>query len=227
MFGRLTQVKGAKTVEVALDDEIDLQRINKWADGKQPSIELKIADGRTISPDQRKLIYALINDLCRYTGDVPDEWKERFKFMVQGIFGVDHFSLSDCSVTVANEMILTILEFLFEEDIPFSGKEWQAIPDDFPREMLAIKHRRCVICGRRADVAHYEAVGNRSRKLVDHRKFEFMSLCRVHHTEQHQRGVVSFCQYHHIKPVKLSEDDLIKLHVMTRKQMDKLDAEKG
>lgn len=222
IFGKITNIN-SNGVNIALDDEIDLSRVNRYADGKQPTIELKIADGRRITPDQRKKIYGLLNDLSEYTGDNPEYWKAQFKFKVEEIFAIDDFSLSDCSVTTANHMIMVVLEFLLDENIPFKTKWWDSLPDDFPRERMAIMHRRCVICGKPADIAHYNAVGNRSRKNTDHRKFLFMSLCREHHEMQHNLGVKTFIELYHIKPIRLSGNDLVDLGVMNRKRLKELD----
>ena len=206
MFGRLLKVQGNK-VEIELDDEFDFNKVERFANGKQPVVELNVNDGRTITPEQRKKVYALINDLCEYTGDVPEYWKEKFKFMVETIFGIDEFSLSNCSVTVGNYMILVILEFLFQHDIPFKTKTWDSIPNDFPKQMLCIKNKRCVICGKPADRAHVFAVGmGRNRNKIHNRNNYVMTLCRVHHQEQHNGDEMEFIKKYHIKPIKVTEE---------------------
>lgn len=206
MFGKLIKLHG-KQLLIQLDDEIDMYKIQKYASNQQPSVELKINDNRLITVEQRKKIYALINDLCNYTGDVPEYWKEQFKFMVETIFGIDHFSLSNCSVTTANKMILVILNFLFENDIPFKTKTWDSIPSDFPKQMLCIKNKRCVICGKHADIAHYQAVGmGRNRNKINHVGMYIMTLCREHHTEQHKTGLNNFIKKYHLKPIKVTPE---------------------
>ena len=134
--------------------------------------------------------------------------------MVETIFGIDEFSLSNCSVTVGNYMILTILEFLFQHDIPFETKTWDSIPNDFPRQMLCIKNKRCVICGKPADIAHYNAVGTgRNRNKINHVGMYIMTLCREHHTEQHKVGIKDFMNKYHIKPIKVTEEIAKQLHL--------------
>ena len=147
-------------------------------------------------------------------GDVPEYWKEKFKFMVETIFGIDEFSLSDCSVTVGNYMILTILEFLFQHDIPFKTKTWDSIPNDFPKQMLCIKNKRCAICGKPADIAHYNAVGTgRNRNKINHVGMYIMTLCREHHTEQHKIGIKNFMNIYHLKPIKVTKEIAKELHL--------------
>lgn len=206
MFGKLIGIQG-NVLKIASDEVLDIAKVNRLANGKQPTVELKIADNRKISPEQRKKIFALINDLCSYTGDVPEYWESIFKYQVRETFGIDEFSLSDCSVTIGNYMILVILNFMFEEDIPFKTKTWDSLPSEFPKQMLCLKNKRCVLCGKPADIAHYHAVGaGRNRNKINHVGNYIMTLCRVHHGEQHQIGLRSFLLKYHIKPIKVTED---------------------
>lgn len=206
MFGKLIGMQG-NVLKIIPDEDLDIAKVNRLADGKQPTVELKIADNRKISPEQRKKIFALINDLCSYTGDVPEYWESAFKYQVRETFGVDEFSLSDCSVTIGNYMILVILNFMFEEDIPFKAKTWDSLPSEFPKQMLCLKNKRCVLCGKPADIAHYHAVGaGRNRNKINHVGNYIMALCRAHHGEQHQVGLRSFLLKYHIKPIKVTED---------------------
>lgn len=212
-YGTVEKISGDR-LEITADEGTDLRKINRLSDGKKPRVMFQIDDGRTISADQRKKIYALINDLCDFTGDVPEYWKAKFKFMVQMIFGVEEFSLSDCSMTTANQMILTILDFLFEEDIPFKTKTWDSIPNDFPKQMLCIKNKRCVICGKKADIAHYQAVGSgRNRRTINHVGMYINTFCREHHTQQHELGINNFSELYHIKPIKVTEEIARELHL--------------
>lgn len=211
-------------LRLAVDDSFNLDKVIRFSDGKQPSGELTIYDNRHISRDQQKKIFALIDDLCNYTGDEPKRWENEFKWRVQVTFGLDEFSLSNCSMTVGNYMILTILDFLFAENIPFRTKLWDSLPQDFPRQRLALKNRTCVICGRpHADLAHYKAVGmGRNRHKIDERKMYFMTLCREHHQEQHNIGIKKFMQKYHLKPLRLSDDDIIRFKILTKKRLEEL-----
>lgn len=141
MFGKLIGMQG-NVLKIVLDEDLDMAKVNRLANGKRPTVELKMADNRKISSEQRKKIFALINDLCSYTGDVPEYWESVFKYQVRETFGIPEFSLSDCSVSVANYMILVILNFLFEEDIPFKTKTWDSLPSEFPKQMLCLKNKR-------------------------------------------------------------------------------------
>ena len=135
MFGRLLKVQGNK-VEIELDDEFDFNKVERFANGKQPVVELNVNDGRTITPDQRKKIWALLNDFCRYTGYSLDEAEILFKSLTRSKYNIEPFSLSDCSVTTGCLMIEAILEFLFDNDIPFQTKTWDSIPSWFKKTII-------------------------------------------------------------------------------------------
>lgn len=223
MDGKLISVQGNK-LTIAVDDVFSLERVIRLSDGKQPSVGLTIDDNRHISRDQQKKIFALIHDLCNYTGDEPKYWENEFKWRVQVTFGVDEFSLSDCSVTIGNYMILTILEFLFEENIPFRTKLWDSLESDYTRAIFSINYRKCVICGKpHADLAHYKAVGmGRNRRKIDERKMYFFSLCRECHQEQHRIGINNFMKKYHIKPIKLTDEQLVEYKILSKKRLKEL-----
>ncbi len=77
MFGKLQGIKGDE-VTIKLDDELNMYRLNRFASHQQPTVHLDIDDGRKISPDQRKKIFAMLRDMAIFTGyDVRDmeQWK--------------------------------------------------------------------------------------------------------------------------------------------------------
>lgn len=206
--GRLDKLSGNK-ITITTDANMSPYELSKLAAGKTPSVELEIEDGRHISPDQRKKIFALMRDISDWSGEVPDMVEAIMKNYVREIFAIEPYSLSDCSMTTANNMIYTILEFCFRNDVPFKTRTWDMIPNDYARQWFCLRFRKCVICGKPADLAHFEAVGmGRNRNKIDETKFRYMSLCRIHHVEQHTIGLGSFIQKYHIRPIKLTADEL-------------------
>lgn len=223
MFGIVKRIL-SKRIEIELEDDFDIDRVTKYADGKQPIVEIIIADGREISPEQRKKIYALLGDMAKFTGYDPEDMKIIMKYKYLEKTGGQFFSLSSCSMTIANEFIEFLIDFALGNRIPFKTEIWDGLPNDFLRSTLCLKYRQCAICGKEhSDIDHFYAVGNRSKKVTDHRKFYYECLCREHHNEKHNLGAMSFYQKYHIKPVQLSEDDLIRYHIMTRKRMNEID----
>ena len=82
------------------------ERIGRELAQKQVhEIELRIVDGRTISAEQRRKIYAIIRDIAFWCGDNPEWIKEYFKFNLGGEFGIEYFSLSDCEKSVVRPIL--------------------------------------------------------------------------------------------------------------------------
>lgn len=65
------------------------------------NVMLQFLDGRTLSSDQRKKIYATLRDISVYTGYTPEETKEVMKYVHVMATGSDYFSLADCPMCVA------------------------------------------------------------------------------------------------------------------------------
>ncbi|MFR9296037.1 MAG: putative HNHc nuclease, partial [Turicibacter sanguinis] len=152
--------------------------IQKWMNGI-----IKIDDGRTISAKQRKLIYALFKDISLYTGYEVEELKELLKidFMVDK--DRDYFSLSDVEIEVATEFIEYILEFMFAWDIPINKKVVPLAREINNYLYLCLIHRKCAVCGERADIHHHENLVGMGMDRAKHNHIDsrFIALCRVHH----------------------------------------------
>jgi hypothetical protein len=69
---------------------------------------------------------------------------------------------------------------------------------------LCLKHKKCAICGGKADLHHFDAVGmGRNRKEIIHEGMRCLPLCRKHHCECHNIGQLSFNKQYHIYGIKL------------------------
>lgn len=136
------------------------------------------------------------------------------------------FSLSDCSMTVAKNFIDFMITFCIQQDIPFTTKVWDEIASSYALQHQCLLKRLCVVCGRpKADLAHYDGVGSgRDRTSINHVGLRAMTLCRQHHSLQHEMGLISFCKMYQIKPIKLSKFDVVQLGLMSKKQIEDLKA---
>ncbi|MFH5812100.1 putative HNHc nuclease [Companilactobacillus sp. FL22-1] len=213
-LARIKSIQG-NNITLEMNDEINNLRVAKLANGKQPLVEMEISDNRHISIDQRIKIYALIGEISDWSGYMVEKEAPgimKWKYLIET--GRDEFSLSDCTMTQANSYLSWLLDFCFDNNVPFSTKTWDMLPNDYAMQLRCLEHRKCCICGRHADVAHVEAVGSgRNRRKINHSEFHFMALCRVHHIEQHKMGIMSFLQKYHIKPIKLDDEDRKKLRI--------------
>ncbi|WP_076634558.1 putative HNHc nuclease [Lactiplantibacillus plantarum] len=175
----------------------------------------EIADTRKARPQQRRLFFALLNDIVRWYGaPIKDFLKELFYTE----FEVEHdgksISLSDnskSSVSDANDLLDRVIDFMFEWHVEF--KEGYKMLTKNERFYLyqCCRHRVCMICGNRADIHHVDVIGaGLNRTHVDHTKRHVMALCRVHHSEIEQIGSVAFSAKYHVPVdgIKLDKETL-------------------
>lgn len=165
-----------------------------------------IDDGRHISAEQRKKIYATINDIAAYTGEVSEIMKGWLKYLHIYRTGSEFFSLSQCSMDTAREFINTILDYSLEMGIPLMDFALNRT-DDIDHYLYAcLKLKKCVICGRPGEVHHVDAIGmGNDRRTLDDSQHRKICLCRVHHTEAHTTGVDSFTNKYKVYGIKYAE----------------------
>ena len=179
-------------------------------------VNIEIQDGKKITVKQRKKIFALVNDIEAHTGNPRDWLREMFQDYVTFLNGYSkRLSLSYCTRKQAGELIDVILAWTFEHDIPLNYKTSDLMKQDQTFLYLATVHRKCVICGKRGELAHHKAIGRgANRKKMDHYGYEVLALCREHHQSQHNMGVESFDKLHHLEnswvPVNKRLNDMLK-----------------
>ncbi|WP_204206455.1 putative HNHc nuclease [Mammaliicoccus sciuri] len=171
-------------------------------------VNVEIQDGKRITVKQRKKIFALVNDIEAHTGNPRDWLREMFQDYVTFLNGYSkRFSLSDCTRKQAGELIDVILAWTFEHDIPLNYKTSDLMKNDQTFLYLATVHRKCVICGKHAELAHYHAVGRgRNRRKIDHTDNKVLALCHEHHKMQHDMGMDSFNAKYHLMDSWVSVD---------------------
>lgn len=178
--------------------------------------EIRVDDGRRISSDQRNKIYALCRDISSYTGHDVEDLKEnilKVGFMIDE--DREYFSLSNVDMTTARYFIEYILKFCFEWDIPLDANTV-----DMAREInnylyLCLIHRKCAICGEKADIHHHEnLVGmGMDRAKHNHIDSKYIALCREHHNECHNIGHKTFEDKYKITAIKLNEAAIKELRI--------------
>ena len=178
--------------------------------------EIRVDDGRRISSDQRKKIYALCRDISDYTGHDVEDLKENILkagFMIKE--DRDYFSLSDVDMTTARYFIEYILEFCFEWNVPLNEKTVALAREVNNYLYLCLRYRRCAVCGRYADVHHHEnLVGmGMDRAKHNHEESKFIALCRTHHTECHTLGHKTFENKYKLAAIKLNAQAIKELMI--------------
>jgi hypothetical protein len=224
----LIERNGKSYLVTELDEKPNLDHIETVSGSTSEFwMDWELADTRRIRPRQRRFFYAMLNDIVTHF-DVPKDFLKDLFYTQYSIYTdgkeISLANDSQCSVSDANTLLDLVVDFMFEFRVPFK-KGYELLPRNQEYYIYeCCRHRRCILCGKEnSQIAHYDAVGIRSRSKVDHRKLRFLCLCPEHHREQHNIGIHNFCAKYHLVPIKLNEETLAKLGVMNRKRMNEID----
>ena len=70
----------------------------------------------------------------------------------------------------------------------------------------AMMHKRCIVCGKKADLHHVDRVGmGADRREICHIGMRALPLCREHHQEAHQHGDAALMDKYHLEPIIIDE----------------------
>lgn len=110
---------------------------------------------------QRRKIYSLLRDIADWTGYEPQELKElmKYDFLSQCEDGTQYFSLSDADMTTARNFITYLIEFCVVHAVPCKVSLLQQCEDIERYVYACVVHRRCAICGQKAEIHEVERVG--------------------------------------------------------------------
>ena len=181
---------------------IDRELLQKQVD----SIEIRLTDGREISADQRRKIFVMVRDIADWCGEEPEYIRKFTTFEYRIANGIEPFSLSNCDMSTAKDYISYLIDFCFKHCVPTRDTLLNRTDDISKYLYSCLKHRRCAVCNKKADVHHIDAIGmGRDRDKILHIGMEAVALCREHHQEAHTRGQASFDRYH-IYGIKLDEN---------------------
>lgn len=184
---------------------------------KYGKVEIILPDGRRISPEQRRKVYALIGEVAEYVdgirnAETVESTKKALKmeFMLSRMEGMERrlFSLASCDVTTAREFIGFLVDFIVDNDIPTRVPLIENCEDVARYVYACLMNKKCAVCGRHADLHHCNGgvVGmGRNRKEICHIGMRALPLCREHHTEIHRIGQEDFLKRYIIEPVRIDE----------------------
>lgn len=172
-------------------------------------VEIGFDDGRSATRDQKAKAHALIGEIDTWCGNYMHDVTEaqlKYEFMGRNHM-IEPFSMASCSVQLARKWITFLLDFCFENKVPFTSATFDAIHEQYSWDMDCLKYRQCMICGQHADIAHVYAVGmGRDRSKINHIGNYVMALCRQHHQEQHRVGIETFMRRNQLKGVKVTPE---------------------
>lgn len=200
---------GTAVIHAALPD-LDRALLRDYKD-----VEIILPDGRRISPEQRRKVYALIGEIAEYVDGIRNagtiESAKRtlkMEFLLSRMEGMERrlFSLATCDVTTAREFINFLVEFIIENDIQTRAPLIENCEDIERYVYACLMSKKCAVCGRHADLHHFDVVGmGRDRTEICHLGMRALPLCREHHTEIHAIGREDFLKKYFLEPVRIDE----------------------
>lgn len=211
--GTITDIleDGTAVIHAALPD------LNRALLRDYGKVEIILPDGRRISPEQRRKVYALIGEVAEYVDGIRDagtiesaKKALKMEFLLSRMEGMERrlFSLASCDVTTAREFINFLVDFIVENDIPTRVPLIENCEDVVRYVYACLLNKKCAVCGRHADLHHCNGgivgMGN-NRERVNHIGRPALPLCREHHTEIHSIGQEEFLRRYIIEPVRIDE----------------------
>ena len=217
----LAKVKNidGREMKVELAEDLNIERLQTVYHGHIGAryCELRFLDPRSFSVDQRKYYYALLGDISAFTGHLIEEVDDNTRWKFKALTG-RNISLSNGSSNTKDDVVLLTniaLDLAFELNVSLSNKI--PIPDKNLEYYFykCLTHRKCCICGKHADIDHFdETVGmGNNRDKVDKTKFTYCALCRSHHTEKHTIGLTAFRNKYHVYGITLNAETIKRLNI--------------
>jgi len=198
--------------DVSIDSILDQKHIG--------SVELRLNDGRNISNDQRRKIFAIIRDISLWSGHEPEELRQLMTWDFCYKKDFDWFSLRDVDMTTAREFLTYLIEFCFMWGVPTRDSLLNQT-DDIGRYLyLCLAHRKCAICNAHAEVHHVNRIGmGRDREKVVHIGLKAIALCHEHHGQAHL-GEKKLFEENYIYGIKLDAHLCERLRLNTKNRKD-------
>ena len=175
-----------------------------------------LPDGRKHSIDQHGKVWALIGEIALWAGYKAHESSQvnavmKRDFLLQrfdrlSAAAIKEFSMSDVDVSTASLYISWLVDFVLENNIPTKRPVTELCEDVQAAVYSAMLHKRCIVCGQKADLHHVDRVGmGGDRRDMCHIGMRALPLCRTHHQEAHQHGDRVLMDKYHLEPVVIDE----------------------
>lgn len=219
-------IKG-KIVEIREDGTAIIEAqlpIDQVIHRKVKEVYIDLIDSRPLSAKQRKMCFSLTNAIADWTGNTRDDehldrkWQfthekaEEFPELTERLF-----SLATASMSLIAEYQRYLIKFVLDNDIPLKYPLLNYVDDIEHYTYMCVIHKKCVVCGRKAELHHVDAIGmGNDRKEVHHLGREVISLCREHHTEIHTVGKAEFMEKYHLNGGVIADNTILKIYGLKR-----------
>ena len=189
----------------------------KYAHQGNKECYVEFIDSRPLSGKQRRMCYALINAIAKWSGSSTEEIKEAFKmeFWAEQVETLADkiFSLSNAPMSLVASFQKFLIGFILHNDVPLKFSLLEYVDDIQDYVYQCLINKKCAVCGKRADLHHIDTIGmGNDRTQVSHLGREVMSLCRVHHTEMHTIGKADFFQKYHFNGGVEADKTILKIY---------------
>ena len=180
-------------------------------------------DSRRLSDKQRKCCYALMGAIADYSGMSRDRTKElmKIKFLSENVEDLSDriFSLSNAPMSLVCGFQRFLVQFILEWDIPTDFSLLEMVDDVSDYIYGCLVNKKCVVCGRPADLHHVERVGmGRNRDEIIHEGMEVLPLCREHHTEAHTMPDKDFFDKYHLPGGIVADKTICRIYGLKRRK---------
>lgn len=180
-------------------------------------------DSRPLSDKQRKACYALMGAIADYAGMSKDRTKElmKLKFLSENMEDMSDriFSLSNAPMSLVCAFQRFLVNFVLEWDIPTDFSLLDMVDDVSDYIYGCLVNKKCVVCGRPADLHHVERVGmGRNREEIIHEGMEVLPLCREHHTEAHTMPDKDFFERYHLPGGIVADKTICRIYGLRRRK---------
>lgn len=200
VIGKITNYderRGVVTIEAPYDNFARMCR------REYKNVEITMLDSRPLSDKQRRSCYALIREIAQWSGDDERSMKEILKidfWAGELLETADRmFSLSNAPMSIVASFQNWLIKFILANDIPTKRPLLDFVDDTESYVYACLVNKKCVICGKRADLHHVKALGmGANRDEVIHEGMEVLPICREHHTETHTIGRETFLDKYHL-----------------------------
>lgn len=203
--GRVAQVLpgGRVMIETVLPEDTDDEVRVLWADRDE------------ITPEQRRKIFAIVGEIGAWSGDDPESVRKTLisdflsakrKDLMMGTLSLAYGG--GCDKGLASLLIDHLINVCMEYGVPTREPLMQYADDLEKYTYAALMNKRCLICGKKADLHHCEGsmvgMGYNRREKVQIGAM-VMPLCREHHMEYHSIGATAFDAKYHTKAVPMDK----------------------
>lgn len=178
-------------------------------------------DSRPLSDRQRKCCFAMLRDISDWSGHELDDLKDHFKldFIARMEEDMELFSLSNARMSVVAAFQSYLARFIVSNDVPTRRPMLDYVDDIDDYVYQCVIHKKCPVCGKRAELHHIDAVGmGRDREEIIHEGLEVMSLCREHHTEIHALGRKAFLTRYHFNSGVIADRTICEIYGLRTKR---------